>query len=145
MCLICCLVVVSVIIVSLSELAKMGQTVTTPLTLTVDHWTEVKSRAQNLFVLVKKVSWQTLCSSEWPTFGIGWPTEGTFDLNLILTVKSKVFQQQGGHPDQVPYIIVWQDLVQNPPSWVKPFRFSLMITGQWWQSSSQQRQQPLCV
>ena len=27
----------------------------------------------------------------------------------------------GGHPDQVPYVMVWQDLVENPPKWLKPF------------------------
>ena len=26
-----------------------------------------------------------------------------------------------GHLDQVPYIMVWQDLVENPPKWLKPF------------------------
>ena len=26
-----------------------------------------------------------------------------------------------GHPDQVPYVTVWQDLVENPPKWLKPF------------------------
>ena len=26
-----------------------------------------------------------------------------------------------GHPDQVPYVMVWQDLVENPPKWLKPF------------------------
>ena len=26
----------------------------------------------------------------------------------------------GGHPDQVPYVMVWQDLVENPPKWLKP-------------------------
>ena len=28
-----------------------------------------------------------------------------------------------GHPDQTPYILVWQDLVKNPPAWLKPFVF----------------------
>ena len=28
-----------------------------------------------------------------------------------------------GHPDQTPYILVWQDLVENPPAWLKPFVF----------------------
>jgi hypothetical protein len=32
----------------------MGQPVTTPLTLTFDHWTDVKTRAHNLSVEVKK-------------------------------------------------------------------------------------------
>ena len=26
-----------------------------------------------------------------------------------------------GHPGQVPYVMVWQDLVENPPKWLKPF------------------------
>ena len=26
-----------------------------------------------------------------------------------------------GHPDQVPYVMVWQDLVENPPKCLKPF------------------------
>ena len=26
-----------------------------------------------------------------------------------------------GHLDQVPYVMVWQDLVKNPPKWLKPF------------------------
>ena len=28
-----------------------------------------------------------------------------------------------GHPDQTPCILVWQDLVENPPAWLKPFVF----------------------
>ena len=26
-----------------------------------------------------------------------------------------------GHPDQVPYILAWQDMMENPPPWLKPF------------------------
>ena len=26
-----------------------------------------------------------------------------------------------GHPDQTPYILVWQDLVENPLAWLRPF------------------------
>ena len=26
-----------------------------------------------------------------------------------------------GHPDQVPYVMVWQDLMEDPPKWLKPF------------------------
>ncbi|KAK1327392.1 LOW QUALITY PROTEIN: hypothetical protein QTO34_014196 [Cnephaeus nilssonii] len=100
----------------------MGQTVTTPLSLTLDHWTEVKGRGRDLSVEIKKGPWRTFCSSEWPTFNIGWPTEGTFDLSVIFAVKDIVFQKEpGAHPDQQPYIVVWQDLVQNPPPWVRPW------------------------
>ena len=26
-----------------------------------------------------------------------------------------------GHPDQVPYILAWKDMIKNPPPWLKPF------------------------
>ena len=51
---------------------------------------------------------------------MGWPPEGTFDLTIIFEVKAVVFQDEpGSHLDQQPYITVWQDLIQNPPPWVK--------------------------
>ncbi|XP_066889621.1 uncharacterized protein [Kogia breviceps] len=100
----------------------MGQTMTTPLSLTLSHWTEVKSRAHNLSVEVRKGRWQTLCTSEWPTFQTGWPPEGSFMLDQIRLVKSRVFNTgPHGHPDQTPYILVWEDLVLSPPPWVRPF------------------------
>ena len=50
---------------------------------------------------------------------VGWPPEGTFDLIIIFEIKAIVFQEgPGSHPDQQPYITVWQDLVQDPPPWV---------------------------
>ncbi|KAM6182206.1 transmembrane channel-like protein 1 [Erethizon dorsatum] len=65
--------------------------------------------------------WQTFCSSEWPTFQVGWPPEGTFHLPLIQAVKTIVFRPgKQGYPDQQPYIVVWQDLCENPPKWVLP-------------------------
>jgi hypothetical protein len=100
----------------------VGQTVTTPLSLTFDHWAEVRSRVLDLSVEIKKGPWRTSCASKWPTFNIGWPPEGTFDLTLIFKVKAIVFQDgPRSHTDQQPYITVWQDLVQNPPPWVKPW------------------------
>ncbi|XP_058387550.1 uncharacterized protein LOC131398241 [Diceros bicornis minor] len=100
----------------------MGQTMTTPLSLTLDHWTEVRARAHELSVEIKKGRWQTFCTSEWPSLNVGWPPEGTFNLTVILAVRAIVFQERpGSHPDQRPYITVWQDLVQNPLPWVKPW------------------------
>ena len=88
-------VFVIVFIVCVTEL-EMGQTVTTPLTLTQNHWTDVKTRAHNLSVEVKKGPWKTFCSSKWPTFGVGWPSQGTFSRSIILAVKRVVFQTTGG-------------------------------------------------
>uniref|UniRef100_UPI0040385EEF uncharacterized protein LOC143404514 n=1 Tax=Callospermophilus lateralis TaxID=76772 RepID=UPI0040385EEF len=100
----------------------MGQSITTPLSLTLDHWQDVRNRADNLSVEIKKKKWITLCTMEWPAFNVGWPKEGTFNLDPILQVKSQVFAQGSQrHPDQVPYIVTWENLVSDPPPWVAPF------------------------
>lgn len=60
-CLIACLVLfVSILIASLTFLMDdfiMEQTVTTPLSLTLDHFSEVRCRAHNISVEVKKGKW----------------------------------------------------------------------------------------
>ncbi|XP_019060717.1 pygopus homolog 2-like [Fukomys damarensis] len=100
----------------------MGQTLTTPLSLTLDHWAQVRERAHNLSVEINKKKWRTLCSSEWPTFGVSWPPEGTFNSQIILQVKQRVFSPgPNGHPDQVPYAVTWESLAVDPPPWIKPF------------------------
>ena len=100
----------------------MGQTIATPLSLTLDNWTEVRARAHNLSVEIKKKPWHTFCATEWPAFTVGWPPEGTFDLTIIFETKAILFQEgPGSHPDQQLYIIVCQDLVQDLPLWVKPW------------------------
>ena len=100
----------------------MGQTTSTPLSLMTDHFSDFKSRAQNLLLLVKKSKLVTFCSAEWPTFDIGWPQEGTFNPQIIQAVKERVLTPSPArHPDQTPYILVWQDLVRSPPEWLKPF------------------------
>ena len=100
----------------------MGQSYSTPLSVMTDHFSDFKSKAQNLSLLVKKSKLKTLCSSEWPTFQVGWPPEGTFGLPVIQAVKEKIMAPDPqGHPDQAPYILVWENLVEDPPVWLKPF------------------------
>ncbi|XP_036051185.1 uncharacterized protein LOC118588742 [Onychomys torridus] len=100
----------------------MGQTVTTPLRLTLDHWSDVKARANNEGVVIKKNKWITLCEAEWVMMNVGWPREGTFNLSLISQVEGKVFAPSPhGHPDQVPYIAIWKLLATEPLPWVRPF------------------------
>ena len=37
-------------------------------------------------------------------------------------VKEKVMAPDPwGHPSQVPYVMVWQDLIEDPPEWLKYF------------------------
>ena len=76
-------------------------------TSTTDHFSDFKSRAQNLSVLVKKNKLRIFCSAEWPAFDVGWPGEGTFSLPIIQEVREKVLAPgPSGHPDQTPYILV---------------------------------------
>ena len=100
----------------------MGNNQSTPLSLLVTNFKDVKARGRNLSVELKKGKLVTFCRSEGPSFGVGWPSKGTFCLSIITKVKTKIFLPgQSGHPDQIPYILVWQDLVENPPPWVTPF------------------------
>ena len=111
-----------ILFVSLYVTLTMGQTISTPLGLTLEHWTEIKTRAHNLSVDVRKRFWRTFCSAEWPAFDVGWPPEGTLGLVVISAVKVVVLQRRPGfQPDQVPYILIWKNLAQDPPSWLKPW------------------------
>ena len=53
---------------------------------------------------------------------VGWPQDGTFNLDCILQVKERVFDAgPHGHCNQVPYVITWEGLVLDPTPWVAPF------------------------
>jgi hypothetical protein len=68
---------------------------------------------------IKKGKFDALCSVEWPTFNVGWPPQGTFSLDTIKKVHD-VINKPGLHggPDQYPYVLMWQTLVEDPPSWL---------------------------
>lgn len=54
----------------------MGQAQSTPLSLLLANFGDVKSRGHNLSLDIRRKKLITFCRSEWPTFGVGWPTEG---------------------------------------------------------------------
>lgn len=58
------------------------------------------------------------CQLDWPTFGVGWPDIGTFDVRITQKVWNTVTGIPG-HPDQFPYIDRWLELTQDPPGWLK--------------------------
>ncbi|XP_042795235.1 proline-rich protein 36-like [Panthera leo] len=100
----------------------MGQMQSTPLSLLLTNFRDVRARGHNLSLDIRKRKLIAYCRSEWPTFGVNWLTEGTFCLPVVLKVKSRIFLPgKEGHPDQIPYILVWQDLVENPPPWMASF------------------------
>lgn len=90
----------------------MGQTLTTPLSLTLTHFSDVRARAHNLSVGVRKGRWQTFCSSEWPTLHVGWPRDGTFDLSVILQVKTKTDLQARLKGLQAVQTQIWAPLAE---------------------------------
>ena len=100
----------------------VGQGESNPLSLMIDHFSDVRARVYDLSLLVTKSKLITFCSAEWPTFQVGWPPEGTFQPSIIPVVKEKVLAPDAwGHPSQVPYVMVWQDLIEDPPKWLKSF------------------------
>ena len=68
----------------------------------------------------------TLCEVEWPSVGVGWPPEGTMDLNLIKAVYA-ILSEKPGHPDQFPYIDSWLGIAQDAP----PPQMGLFLCS-WW-------------
>ena len=88
-----------------------------PLDLTLALWKGVKDTARNNSVDVKKGKQVIFCSSEWPSFNVGWPKGGSFHLKLISKVEDIGFWPCTGHRDQIPYMVTWQgltDLVDDP-------------------------------
>jgi hypothetical protein len=69
-------------------------------------------------VQMKQAKFQTFCEVEWPTFHVGWPTEGTLDLATIACVKDIVVEDPG-HPDQTPYIDSLYILANHPLDWLR--------------------------
>ncbi|XP_059585685.1 uncharacterized protein LOC132251137 [Alligator mississippiensis] len=60
----------------------------------------------------------TFCQEEWPSFGVGWPDVGSFDVKLANEVLSVITKD--GHWDQYPYVDCWVSAVMNPsPPWVQ--------------------------
>ena len=81
----CCLLIDQRLIDS----GTMGQRPSspTPLSLMTEYFKEVKKGARDLSVKIKTDKLITFCSTEWPSFHVGWPSEGTFDLETAHRVR----------------------------------------------------------
>ncbi|ERE77639.1 neutral cholesterol ester hydrolase 1-like protein [Cricetulus griseus] len=69
---------------------------------------------------ITKKRLQILCEQEWPTFGVEWPSEGTFDPKVAWAIVDVVYSLPG-HLNQIPYIVPWAKATSNPPPWMKTF------------------------
>lgn len=90
--------VVSILFVTFIVLEEMGQSQVTPLSLFQDHFSEFKTQAKHLGLEVKKGKLFIFCRNVWPTYEMGWPEEGTFDLPTIYRVKDVIYGRPG-HPE----------------------------------------------
>lgn len=90
----------------------------TPLECFIKNFQDFKKRAGDYGAPVDAFRLRKFCELEWPTFSVGWPSTGTYDINLCLWVR-KVVYGRPGHPDQMPYIDVWIDILTDQPSWLK--------------------------
>ncbi|XP_014401619.1 PREDICTED: uncharacterized protein LOC102245440 [Myotis brandtii] len=61
---------------------------------------------------------QRFCEREWPAFQVGWPDVGSVDLTTAYRVHHVIYGRPG-HPDQIPYIQVWVDILAEKPRWLK--------------------------
>jgi hypothetical protein len=52
------------------------------------------------------------------SFRVGWLSEGSLDQETIYRIY-QVVTGTPGHPDQFPYIDIWQTLTAHPPPWLK--------------------------
>jgi hypothetical protein len=80
----------------------MGQTISTPLGLTLEPCTEIKTVAHNLSVDVRKRFWRALCPLEWPAFDVGWPSEGILDLIVISAFELVMQKRPVSHQIKCP-------------------------------------------
>lgn len=92
-----------------------------PLDLCLAHWKDVRAMTHKQGMTIPKGQFVTLYSTEWPTFNVTWLLKGTVDAGLIRVIEDTVFRPRAGHPGQIPYIVTWRSLIEDPPSWVKAF------------------------
>ena len=95
-----------------------GSSKGTPLQCFLDHWKEATEGDDWGFPL-RKERLRSLCEVDWPTQGTGWPSEGSFDENLINPLWRTIIDN---HPDQIPYISTWKDAVDHNPPWLRGCR-----------------------
>ena len=66
-------------------------------------------------------SWlRTLCEVEWPSVGVGWPPEGTMDLNFIKAVYA-IINGKAWIPQSVPVHRLLAGNNPRPPKWARFF------------------------
>ncbi|XP_012494111.1 PREDICTED: uncharacterized protein LOC105805718 isoform X2 [Propithecus coquereli] len=90
----------------------------TPLECFLKNFQDFQRRARPYGFTVNSFDLQKFCEQEWPTFGVGWPPEGSTQIPLANRVQAVIFGNPG-HPDQIPYIQIWSDILADNPRWLR--------------------------
>ncbi|XP_045386557.1 uncharacterized protein LOC123629763 [Lemur catta] len=95
-----------------------GCTNYSPLECFIKNFTDFQQRARPYGFTVNSFDLQKFCEQEWPAFGVGWPPEGSYQRSLAARVQTVVYGNPG-HPDQIPYIQIWNDILADNPRWLR--------------------------
>ncbi|AGV92852.1 gag protein [Galidia ERV] len=89
-----------------------------PLECLIKNFSDFRNRAAGYGATVNAFDLRKFCELEWPTFGVGWPGVGTLDVGTASAVRAVCYSTPG-HPDQVPYIDIWIDIIWDRPGYLK--------------------------
>ncbi|KAM7330648.1 uncharacterized protein [Alexandromys fortis] len=96
--------------------------VDTPLKCVLENFDLLYTRKvkKSYFGHITKEKLQTLCEQKWPTLGVEWPPEGTFDPKVAWAVSLAVVGRRD-LMDQFGYIVPWAQATSKPPVWMKKY------------------------
>ncbi|XP_037697401.1 uncharacterized protein LOC119538494 isoform X1 [Choloepus didactylus] len=90
-----------------------------PLQCFLKNFQDFRRRAAGSGAIVNPGTLWILCKLEWPTFpDSNWPPEGTLNLPIAFQVQRAIYGKPE-HPDQIPYIETWIDVLTDHPKWLK--------------------------
>ncbi|XP_026640211.1 uncharacterized protein LOC113457334 [Microtus ochrogaster] len=96
--------------------------VDTPLKCVLENFDLLYTRKvkKSYFGHFTKERLQTLCEQKWPTLGVEWPPEGTFDPKVAWAVYEAVIRLPN-LMNQFGYIVPWAQATSKPPVWMKEY------------------------
>ncbi|XP_036064891.1 uncharacterized protein LOC118597426 [Onychomys torridus] len=96
--------------------------VDTPLNCVLENFDKLYPRKvkKGYNYRITKERLQTFCQWTWPTFGVKWPSRGTFDPQVAWALVDVAFRLPG-HQNHIGYILPWAEATSNPPLWMKVY------------------------
>lgn len=89
----------------------------TPLECMLNNFKKAFSGAYGVKMTPERL--RTLCELEWPKQNTEWPSQGTFDINLVSKLWSNIAKETGGCPEQFSYIDSWLSTLNKNPPWIR--------------------------